>query len=359
MSDGKKFRIVVGSAEEAVRILKSHFGDKARVLSVKQVEGKGLARFLGSPRLEIIATVEEPQQETKPEAVIVNQTKEDKNHNATNNDSHAQENTNAEYDDGTNCFAPSTPVVTTKQIGNVLKRSGFDSIVVGNFLQDIECRDDKPLTLQESMQSFLENLKKTYEAVPRVPIGKRIAFFGPAASGKTLSLCKLLAKEVFIEKTSPIVMKFASDQPKGEEALSVFCNVLGIKFINELDDDAKSSISDQPVFCDSDGISFNSTEDISSLHNKLTNWSLDTRVLVLNATYEAEFLDHCFAKSSTLGATHFVLTHMDEVISASKLWKYMLNSGLSPLFFTYGQNLTSDFTQNMFSYLLNKSLATV
>ena len=355
MQDGKKFRIVVGSAEEAVRILKNHFGDKARVLSVKQVEGKGLARFLGSPRLEIIATVEEQEtpQIPPPQPPKAEQPPQEKSETVNNKID------NAESESNDRCFSQSTPVVTTKQIGNVLKRSGFDSIVVGNFLENIECREDKPLTLQESMQSFLENLKKTYEAIPRIPIGKKIAFFGPAAAGKTLALCKLLAKEVFIEKTSPIVMKFASEQPKGEEALSVFCNVLGIKFINELDKDTDEIVEENTVFCDSDGFSFNSEEDISSMKTKLTKWNVDTRILVLNATCESEFLDHCFSKATQLGATHFVLTHMDEVIAASKLWKYILNSGLSPLLFTYGQNLTSDFTQNMFSFLLNKSLATI
>src|SRR5262249_3099192 len=54
---GDQYRFVVGSANEAVRILHERFGENARVISVRQVEGSGLARFLRAPKLEVIAEV--------------------------------------------------------------------------------------------------------------------------------------------------------------------------------------------------------------------------------------------------------------------------------------------------------------
>src|SRR4051812_36335247 len=54
---GDQFRFVVRSAKEAVRILHERLGEKARVISVRQVEGAGLARFLRAPKLEVIAEV--------------------------------------------------------------------------------------------------------------------------------------------------------------------------------------------------------------------------------------------------------------------------------------------------------------
>ena len=54
---GKKFRLVVRSAEEAVRVIREKLGEDARVLSVKQVGGEGLKRFISSPKLEVIAEV--------------------------------------------------------------------------------------------------------------------------------------------------------------------------------------------------------------------------------------------------------------------------------------------------------------
>ncbi|MBN1403412.1 MAG: hypothetical protein JW942_02950, partial [Opitutales bacterium] len=62
---GRKYRFVVSSAEEAIETLRERLGAEAKVLSVKQVDGQGLSRFLKSPRLEIVATV--PEQGELPE----------------------------------------------------------------------------------------------------------------------------------------------------------------------------------------------------------------------------------------------------------------------------------------------------
>ena len=54
---GKRFRLTVRSAEEAVRVIRDKLGDQARVLSVRQVGGEGLKRFISSPKLEVIAEI--------------------------------------------------------------------------------------------------------------------------------------------------------------------------------------------------------------------------------------------------------------------------------------------------------------
>ena len=76
-TEPSRFRFVVRSAEEAVTVLREKLGPRARVVSVKQVQGKGLARFLSAPSLEVIAEVPpdvaapaeknaEPRTESKP-----------------------------------------------------------------------------------------------------------------------------------------------------------------------------------------------------------------------------------------------------------------------------------------------------
>ena len=54
-SKAKRFRLVVRSAEEAVRVIREKLGESARVLSVRQVGGEGLRKFISSPKLEVIA----------------------------------------------------------------------------------------------------------------------------------------------------------------------------------------------------------------------------------------------------------------------------------------------------------------
>ena len=54
---GKKYRIIVRSADEAVRVIQRKLGPEARVISVRQVGGQGLAKFISSPKLEVIAEI--------------------------------------------------------------------------------------------------------------------------------------------------------------------------------------------------------------------------------------------------------------------------------------------------------------
>jgi flagellar biosynthesis protein FlhF len=54
---GKRFRLTVKSAEEAVRVIREKLGDRAKVLSVKQIGGVGLKKFISSPKLEVIAEI--------------------------------------------------------------------------------------------------------------------------------------------------------------------------------------------------------------------------------------------------------------------------------------------------------------
>ena len=56
-SKGKKYRLVVKSAEEAVRVIREKLGATARVLSVKQMGGQGLSKFISSPKLEVFVEV--------------------------------------------------------------------------------------------------------------------------------------------------------------------------------------------------------------------------------------------------------------------------------------------------------------
>ena len=60
---GKRFKLTVKSAEEAVRVIRDKLGEKAKVLSVRQVGGEGLRKFISSPKLEVVAEI--PSEDTE------------------------------------------------------------------------------------------------------------------------------------------------------------------------------------------------------------------------------------------------------------------------------------------------------
>ena len=57
LESGSLHRFVVSSAQEAVVQIREKLGTSAEVVSVQQVKGRGLERFLSSPKLEVVAQV--------------------------------------------------------------------------------------------------------------------------------------------------------------------------------------------------------------------------------------------------------------------------------------------------------------
>ena len=343
MGTEKKYKITVSSADEAVRVLKKNFDDRAKVLSVKQIEGKGLVRFLKKPKLEIIVSVSDKQREEKqvtavPQKPVVPAAVLEK--------AYTSEQSTKKSD------IPLPKV----ELQSLLIKSGFDPLLI----QDFFAKNGTPTknnSWQQNLNLFLQYLQNSYNQLNFHPVDDRVVFLGPSGVGKTLSLCKLLAQEVFINRKQPCVIQLNGDQPKGQEALGVFCEILNIPFYQEGMQEIPEILPQQQCFFDCEGIDFNQAEEISQLNCKLNQQRITTRVLVLNALYDTAFLDLCFEQSARLNATHFVFTHLDETINAVKLWKYVLKSGLTPYFFSYGQNLTSDYTSQMFSFLIDKSIS--
>ena len=343
MGTEKKYKITVSSAEEAISVLKKNFDDRAKVLSVRQIEGKGLSRFLRKPKLEVIVVVSDkkmgevkPLVSTKPIAPVpavlektYNQTFESKKSDIGG------------------------PKI---EIQNLLLKSGFDPLLVQEFFLK-EGSVTKNNSWQRNLNLFLQYLQNAYNQLVFQPVSERVAFIGPSGVGKTLSLCKLLAQEVFIDRQHPCVVQLNGDQPKGQEALGIFCDILSVPFFQEGMQEIPEILPQQRCFFDSEGIDFCDPEEISQLNCKLNQNNVTTRILVLNALYETSFLDFCFEQAARLNATHCVLTHVDECINTIKLWKYILKGGLSPYFFSCGQNLTSDYTTQMFSFLIDKTLS--
>src|SRR3982751_3628761 len=67
LSPGATYRFIVRSAEEAVQTIRERLGENAKVLSVRQLPGEGIAGLFSKPKLEVISQI--PQLEPPVVAV--------------------------------------------------------------------------------------------------------------------------------------------------------------------------------------------------------------------------------------------------------------------------------------------------
>lgn len=343
-------RFVVNSAEEAVKLIRQKLGDKAHVISVNQVNGKGLARFLKAPKLEVIAALA-PEKEPflQPKAPKLSEEKTVEPFQRCSElisfpkDLPRQESLIYKH------YQTSEDV----DFNLFLKKAGFSERMIYHFQsKTAKGRGLSSLRANEPLKEMVQFLIHQYQGLTRLPLGKRVAFLGSAGVGKSTLLCKQLAKDVFIHQTSPSVLKLDHVLPHSNEALSVFCKALGVPCIKA---SSLGKIEGGPFYVDMSGPSLKDKNTWDLLGQKLNTLALESKVWVIQAAYDEELILENLHLAQKLGATHLAFTHLDEVYRFNKLWDSLIFSGLSPALFSYGQGVSGEATSDILQFLLAKT----
>lgn len=352
---GKRFRLIVRSAEEAVRVIREKLGENARVLSVRQVGGEGLKKFISSPKLEVIAelpsddgaNVSEVEDETLAlqDGLVPGPSSNLKNvDKATDTKSLKSEQEPNETLKGN---------VDLNSI-EILLKSGFDSQLISSIESWSNWDNIKNLPLADTLKEITIGLSDRFKLAENQAVSDRIAIIGAPGVGKTTTLCKFLAHDVFMNKKTPNVLKIENGVPNPDDSLRIFCEVIGVTLYREA---AKTpSSSDQsPLYLDLPGLSLGQQEEWVGAKEALDSLNVETRVLVLNAGYDKQIINKTISQGNLIGATHLAFTHFDEISNSTKLWPILLRNQFSPLCICNGQNVTGDFTTNVLNQMIAKT----
>jgi len=404
---GKKYRFLVKSAEEAIHIIRTRLGEEAKVLSVKQVEGQGLSRFLSSPKLEIIATIPQidgqPVEESQKPAPQNNELSEKGNTSGAHrteqrepafrlpeeppaDDERKQLSPQPSADESIeddlrrnmqdegsaaesaprpfhreSIYSRESKPAENRQarenqsdVWQVLSKAGF----ADNLIQSLRftMKDEKlaAMPLPQALAEIGSRLRDQYASLEPVALTRRIAFLGSPGVGKTTALCKRLAHEVFIERKDVQVLKLDGENPNPDDGLSVFCDVLGVPLLRDPVDPEDLPESDL-LYLDLPGASLQNHEEWRQMRNRLDALDVRTRVLVVHACYESSMIASAFELGVNMRATHLVFTHIDELPNVTKLWPFLLRGGLSPFFLSLGQNVTSEYTTSILDEMIGRT----
>lgn len=335
LKKGQKVKFVVASAEEAVNLIRQEMGPQAKVLSVRQVEGKGLAKFLTAPKLEVIATM--PEEEAKKETPVLT----------------AEEKALLEEKPA----APANPRATRvsleapARLEQVLRSAGFEPSLIRRFENSTDWEKLLRMPIKTALSDLARRLRLDYDALKIPAASQTIAFIGANGVGKTTALCKQLAHEVFFERRAVQVLKLDGASPNADTALGLYCEVMGVKLIR----DTKAIDPACALLIDTSGINLNDPEEVSALKKKLDELGIKTRAWVINAAYDNTMIDRGLAIAEELGATHTVYTHLDELNSTSRLWHFVLSGRVPPLFGSNGPGVAHDRVDAIGSLLLQKT----
>ena len=357
---GKRYKLIVRSAEEAVRVIREKLGDNAKVLSVRQVGGEGLKRFISSPKLEVIAEIQPPVEDTKEEieSTLPESLLEEKaaptaivstNNNAS--DARAPGGKDTPLEDPLN---PAPGTLIENDTLSLLQKTGFDQTLLRDIQSWSNWNDFKDLPLADALKHITVGLSDRYRSSTELKTTNKVALIGSPGVGKTTTLCKFLAHEVFMNKTCPMVLKVESGVPNPDDALRIFCEVVGVTFFRQAE--SVPAASDQsPLYLDFPGLSLSNLDDWSTTKATLDKLEVGTRVLVINGAYDKDVLFKNINTANHLGATHLAITHFDEIANSTKLWPLIIRSNLTPLCICNGQNVTGDFTTGVLNQMISRT----
>jgi flagellar biosynthesis protein FlhF len=331
---GSCYRFIVESAEQAVALIRERLGEKAHVLSVRAVKGSGWRRLVSSPQLEVIVQIEPPSEMAAPAAVETN---------------------------------PEEPAVATappahrstsdrvKSLPELLRRSGFSDGVLNRLETAPGWAELSAAPLHRAFVEVGRQLCARIESRPVRPSLSRAAFLGVPGVGRTTALCKWLAAEVFRRARLGHVVIVEFDRPNTPGPLPVFCEALGVPLVH-YPAGTEPAIPGGFVYFDLPGLSLRQPEDNAAIAAFLAQEQITERVLVLNAAYEHAALRRASAVGRELGATHVIFTHLDETPQWGRLWEYLLESELEPLFLSTGPSLTGDYEAEAAQALARRTL---
>ena len=135
----------------------------------------------------------------------------------------------------------------------------------------------------------------------------------------------------------------------------MFCEALGVSLLRDRSELRKVS-QDTNVYFDIPGMVLTG-KTIRHLQKTFDELNIESRVLVVNAAYERQLIQDSYTRASSLGATHVVFTHVDELPRCGKLWEFVLDDGLVPLFASTGQNIAGDFDRHVIDLLVRRTLS--
>ena len=339
---GTCFKFTVSTAQEAAQIIRDQLGENARVLSVRTVSSGGLTGFFSAPKLEVVAQVVAVA--TLESAPLVADESETGQTVPAAKPARA-----ARYG------APGSVFQSEKNLGRLLRRSGFSEMLLQRLEKSPAWITISELPLHRALVEVGRHLCEMGEAhFDRQPLS-RAAFLGTPGVGRTTALCKWLAAELFRRARIGHVITAEFDRPSATGPLTVFCEAMGVPL-------AHFPASTEPatpggfVYFDMPGLSLRHPAENTAILDFLNREQIEQRVLVLNAAYEPGALRAAYAIGRDLGATHVVFTHLDEVTQWGRLWDFVLDGELEPLFLATGPSLTGDCEEHVLEAIAQHTL---
>jgi flagellar biosynthesis protein FlhF len=328
------YKFQVKSTGEAVALIREKLGPTARVISVNAVKATGFFSFFRAPRIEVIAQIDAPVED--PVSSVSSEPA-------------------LPADDLRGKLVDPRTNLPPAGLAGLLRRSGLTETALNRLQSRANWSELNNLPLHRALAETSRLLcEHAGSRAPRAPIS-RAAFLGAPGVGRTTALCKWLSVEVFRRERQGHIVTVEFDKPNPLGPLPVFAEALGVP-IARFPCHTQRAVDNGFVYFDLPGISTRRPADNARLADFLDSEQIAERVLVLNGAYDRPSLRDAYSAGKDLGATHLAFTHLDEVSQWGKLWDYLFDEDLEPLFLSTGPSLTGEWEEDVPAAIARRTL---
>jgi len=344
---------IAESAADAVAQIRAKLGPDAVVVNVRQLPADGLAKLWKNPRIEVLAY--KPDQETRnaepgtrspdPLSELKQELQAIRQQLASANAAAVTSSPRSSSQTGRPGGSARSAGVPTWRVGEVLETSGLMPLHAQRVMEQLQSSHGEipPASLAEEMVMARKALSGFWRNVAESPEQNHLphVFVGPAAAGKTTCICKWLAQARLVEGRSAHVWRLDAATANTAEALSVYCEILGVPAERTWNGSAKSDADLNLV--DLPGVDWRNSGALHELKRMLSDLGPCRVHLVLNAAYEVPLLLAQARAFALLPVDDLILTHLDEEPRWGKIWNVVLGTNYPVRFLSAAQNVPGDF----------------
>jgi len=340
---------IADSAPDAVAQIRAKLGPDAVVVNVRQLPADGLAKLWKSPRIEVLAykpdskaeaaAASDPLSELKQELQAIRQQL------ATANVAAVTDSSRSLTQPTRSRAAARSGGVPQWRVGEVLESSGLMPVHAQRVMERLQSShgDVPPESLAEELVMARSTLTGLWRQLPEPGRSDRglHVLVGPAGAGKTICICKWLAQARLIEGRSAHVWRLDASTANTAEALSVYCEILGVP--TDRTWAGAEAVDADLRFVDLPGVDWRNSNAIHEVKRLIEGLGPCRVHLVLNAAYEVPLLLAQARAFSALPVHDMILTHLDEEPRWGKIWNVVLGTNYPVRFLSSAQNVPGDF----------------